>query len=61
LSSAARLALFAPLVIVLTRQPGFVLVHVWEISVLTVLLQAVLSVVLLRAQFRRRLPALAPA
>jgi Na+-driven multidrug efflux pump len=61
LSSAARLALFAPLVIVLTRQPDFVLMHVWEISVLTVVLQAVLSVVLLRAQFRRRLPALAAA
>ena len=61
LSSAARLALFAPLVIVLARQPGFMLVHVWEISVVTVLLQAVLSVVLLRAQFRRRLPALAAA
>lgn len=61
LSSAARLALFAPLVIVLARQPGFMLVHVWEVSVVTVLLQAVLSVVLLRAQFRRRLPALAAA
>jgi putative MATE family efflux protein len=61
LSSAARLALFAPLVILLTGQPGFMLRHVWEISVLTVVLQAVLSVVLLRAQFRRRLPALAAA
>jgi hypothetical protein len=53
--------LFAPLVILLTGQPGFMLRHVWEISVLTVVLQAVLSVVLLRAQFRRRLPALAAA
>jgi Na+-driven multidrug efflux pump len=61
LSSAARLALFAPLVIVLANQPRFELVHVWEISVLTVVLQAVLSVLLLRAQFRRRLPALATA
>jgi Na+-driven multidrug efflux pump len=61
LSSAARLALFAPLVIVLSGQPGFLLVHVWEISIATVVLQAVLSVLLLRAQFRRRLPALAAA
>ena len=61
LSSATRLALFAPLVIVLAGQPGFMLQHVWEISVVTVVLQAVLSVVLLRAQFRRRLAALATA
>ena len=61
LSSAARLTLFAPLVIMLAGQPGFMLLHVWEISVLTVGLHAVLSVVLLRAQFRRRLPALAAA
>jgi putative MATE family efflux protein len=61
LSSAARLALFAPLIIMLAGQPGFMLRHVWEISVATVLLQAVLSVMLLRAQFRRRLPALAAA
>jgi putative MATE family efflux protein len=61
LSSAARLALFAPLVIVLANQPRFELVYVWEISVLTVILQAVLSVLLLRVQFRRRLPALATA
>jgi putative MATE family efflux protein len=61
LSSAARLTLFAPLVIVLANQPRFELVYVWEISVLTVILQAVLSVLLLRAQFRRRLPALAAA
>jgi hypothetical protein len=53
--------LFAPLVIVLANQPRFELVYVWEISVLTVILQAVLSVLLLRAQFRRRLPALAAA
>ena len=61
LSSAARLSLFAPLVIIMASQPNFVLVHVWEVSVLTVVLQAVLSVLLLRAQFRRRLPALATA
>jgi hypothetical protein len=53
--------LFAPVVIVLAGQPGFMLAHVWEISVLTVVLQAVLSVLLLRAQFRRRLPALVAA
>jgi putative MATE family efflux protein len=60
LSSAARLALFALLLIVLAQEPGFMLLHVWELSVLTVLLQAVLSFMLLRAQFRRRLAALVP-
>jgi putative MATE family efflux protein len=55
LSSALRLAIFVPLAIVLTREPGYTLAHVWELSVLSVLIQAVFSYLLLRSQFRRRL------
>jgi putative MATE family efflux protein len=55
LSSGLRIAIFVPLAIVLTRQPGYTLAHVWELSVLTVLVQAVFSYFLLRSQFRRRL------
>jgi Na+-driven multidrug efflux pump len=55
LSSALRITIFVPLAIVLTRQPGYTLAHVWELSVLTVLIQAVFSYLLLRSQFRRRL------
>jgi putative MATE family efflux protein len=55
LSSGLRIAIFVPLAIVLTRQPGYTLAHVWELSVLTVLIQAVFSYFLLRSQFRRRL------
>jgi putative MATE family efflux protein len=57
LSSALRLVIFVPLAIILTRQPGYTLAHVWELSVFTILIQAVFSYVLLRAQFRRRLAA----
>jgi putative MATE family efflux protein len=63
LSSAVRLLLFAPLTVVLSRSPNFMIEHVWELSVATVLVQAALSYVLLRGQFRRRLaaPAASPA
>lgn len=55
LSSFTRMALFAPLALMLSRREGFELAHVWYLSVATVLLQAVLSVLLLQRQFRRRL------
>jgi putative MATE family efflux protein len=54
-STGTRLLTFAIPGIFLSRQPGFQLVHLWYLSVATVLMQAVLSVVLLRAQFRVRL------
>ena len=42
--------------------PGFTIVQLWELSVFSVAIQAVLSWMLLRGQFRRRLPtAAAPA
>jgi Na+-driven multidrug efflux pump len=55
LSTATRLATFAIPALYLSRQPGFELVHLWYLSVVTVLLQAALSVALLRMQFRARL------
>jgi putative MATE family efflux protein len=62
LSSAVRLLIFAPLAVLLSGEPGFTIVQLWELSVFSVAIQAVLSWMLLRGQFRRRLPtAAAPA
>jgi putative MATE family efflux protein len=58
-STAMRLVTFAVPAIWLSSQPGFEIVQVWYLSVATVLLQAVVSYLLLQAQFRKRLPALA--
>lgn len=55
LSSAVRLVVFVPLAFWLTRQPSFDLDEVWYLSVATVWLQAVVSYLLLRGQFKRRL------
>jgi putative MATE family efflux protein len=55
ISTAMRLLTFAIPAIWLSRQPGFQLRHVWYLSVATVLLQAALSLLLLRMQFRKRL------
>lgn len=55
LSTGTRLVTFAIPAIFLSRQPGFQIVHLWYLSVATVLLQAALSVFLLRLQFRERL------
>ncbi len=52
-STALRLAIFAVPAIWLSRQPGFQLVHVWYLSVGTVLVQALASYALLRREFRR--------
>ncbi|HEY8520151.1 MAG TPA: MATE family efflux transporter [Gammaproteobacteria bacterium] len=60
LSSATRIAVFVPLAFWLQAQPGFRLEEVWYLSVATVWLQAVVSYVLLRRQFRQRLAGLAP-
>jgi putative MATE family efflux protein len=58
LSSFTRIALFAPLALMLARREGFELVHVWYLSVATVLIQAALSYGLLQRQFRLRLGAI---
>src|SRR5690606_346764 len=60
-SSAVRLAVFVPLAFWVARQPAFELAEVWYVSVATIWLQAVVSFVLLRGQFRRRLPPRIPA
>jgi putative MATE family efflux protein len=54
-SSAMRLVTFAIPAIWMSTQPGFELVNIWYLSVVTVLLQAGLSVWLLRREFTRRL------
>ncbi len=64
LSSAVRLAVFVPLAVWLSAQPAFHLDEVWYLSVSTVWLQAVVSYLLMRHQFNRRLvdvPRPAPA
>lgn len=57
LSSFTRIAIFAPLALLISRRDGFELADVWHLSVATVLLQAVLSYSLLLRQFRLRLGA----
>jgi len=54
-SSASRLVTFVVPAVLLSRQPHFTLTEVWYLSVATVSLQAVLSLVLLLREFRRRL------
>jgi putative MATE family efflux protein len=60
-SSAMRLVTFALPAVWISLQPGFQLLHIWYVSVVTVLLQAGVSVWLLRREFARRLPGLAAA
>ena len=54
-ASAIRLVIFVVPSVWVSRQPGFQLIDVWHLSVLTVIVQAVISLTLLRGQFRRRL------
>ena len=61
LSSASRLITYVLPVLWLSRQPGFQIIHVWYLSVATVTLQALTSWLLLRREFRRKLPAAAGA
>ena len=55
LSSAIRLAVFVPLAVWVAAQPAFHLDEVWWLSVSTVWLQAGVSYLLMRQQFKRRL------
>jgi len=54
-SSAIRLTVFIVPVLWLSTRPGFQLVHVWYISVMSMFLQAVVSMLLLRREFGRKL------
>ena len=57
LSTLARLLVFGPAALWLSRQPGFTLAQLWHLSVATVTLQALLSLMLLRRQWRTVLAA----
>jgi len=55
LSSAIRISVFVPVAVWISQQPGFRLEQLWVVSVATVWLQALVSYLLLRHQFNRRL------
>jgi Na+-driven multidrug efflux pump len=61
ISSASRLLTFAVPAAWLSHQPGFELRQVWIVSMISVALQALLSLWLLRRQFQRRLQPTAAA
>jgi Na+-driven multidrug efflux pump len=54
-SSVIRLFIFIVPVVWLSRQPKFELEHVWYLSVCSMFLQAIVSLVLVRREFRRKL------
>lgn len=56
MSSGSRLLSFALPAIWLSLQPSFRIENVWYISVASVTLQAVISLLLVRREFRRRMP-----
>jgi putative MATE family efflux protein len=58
-STGSRLLTFAIPALWLSRQSGFQIQQVWYLSVATVALQVVISLLLVRQQFRSRLPAIA--
>ena len=55
-SSAMRLVTFAIPAVWLSRQPGFQMRHVWYLSVASVMVHLTLNLLLLRREFRRKLP-----
>lgn len=55
LSTGTRLITFVPPALWLSAQPQFHIEQIWYLSVATITLQALASLLLLRAQFRRRL------
>jgi len=54
-SSAIRVAIFAVPALWLSTRPGFRLVHVWYVSLASMWIQAAISWLLLRREFRHRL------
>jgi Na+-driven multidrug efflux pump len=60
LSGISRLLIFAVPAVWLSSRPGFTLQQVWVTSVVTIVLQAVLSLALLRAEMRGKLAFAAP-
>jgi putative MATE family efflux protein len=55
ISSATRLIVFSVPAIWLSTQPAFQIEHVWYVSIASSTLQAVVSLLLLRVEFKRRL------
>jgi putative MATE family efflux protein len=60
ISSATRLATFAIPAVYLSSRPGFQIRHIWFLSVATVAFQLVVSLLLLRREFRKKLGSPAP-
>lgn len=56
-ASLSRILCFAIPAVVVSRMPGFELTDLWWISVVSVLIQMGLSLLLLRREMRRRIPA----
>ncbi len=56
ISSGARLVTYALPLIFLSAMPGFRIEHAWYLSIATTTLQTVLSLWLLRLEFKKRLP-----
>jgi Na+-driven multidrug efflux pump len=54
-SSLTRLVLFAVLVLLISRMPGFEIREAWYLSVATIILQMCANLVLLRHELRKRL------
>jgi putative MATE family efflux protein len=61
ISGGTRMLTFAVPALWLSQRAGFELRHLWILSVVTVAFQAGVSLSFLRLEFRRRLPAAAPA
>jgi Na+-driven multidrug efflux pump len=59
ISGATRLTLFVVPALWISRQPGFTMQQVWWVGVATIVVQALLSLFLLRREMDRRLGALA--
>jgi Na+-driven multidrug efflux pump len=55
ISSATRMITFAIPALWLSTRPGFQIRHIWTLSVATVMVQLVVSLLLLRREFRKRL------
>lgn len=60
-SGASRLIIFGAPAVWLSMQPWFHLEQVWELSVVTVIVQAVVSFSLLQVEMRKKLAFAAPA
>jgi putative MATE family efflux protein len=57
LSSVVRVLVFLPLAVYMKYQPGFTITQVWYISIFSVTVQAVVSCLLLRREFKLKLAA----